>query len=139
MKNKLFLIVLSMLFFGYLGYSSNQSNSEVVNEFTNGFYQKNNNPSGTFLVLMIILIGCYVFRDSLKSITGMSSNNGENKQSHGSEETPSESNAQPSEGEVNSEETPSVEEQSSNELINLNKSSDNEGDFEAKLKDRYLE
>lgn len=69
MKKYVSAIVI-VLFFGYLGFTSNHDHSSFYTEAVPDLAKESSNYSLVFIALMILLLGSYFLRKNLDKITG---------------------------------------------------------------------
>lgn len=90
--DKRLLMVIIILVFGYIGFTNNSHGADTYNSMVPGFFDNAIDKSKLFLVLLITLGGCYLFKSKELAII-YSNKESENSEDNNSEETNSEENS----------------------------------------------
>lgn len=125
--NQLILFIVVIVFFAYVGYTSNHQTTDIYRDALPSMVKETNDYSFLFIILLCILIGAYVFRKPLSKITGKLKDGHKDSNEHVTE-TPSE---QATEEVVKEEPSGEIEE------MPLEEPKSEEEKFEEKLKDTY--
>ena len=81
--DKRLLMVIIILVFGYIGFTNNSHGADTYNSMVPGFFDNAIDKSKLFLVLLITLGGCYLFKSKELAIiySNKEDNNSENNNS----------------------------------------------------------
>lgn len=89
--DKRLLMVIIILVFGYIGFTNNSHGADTYNSMVPGFFDNVIDKSKLFLVLLITLGGCYLFKSKELAII-YSNKESENSEDNNSENNNSENN-----------------------------------------------
>lgn len=119
--DKRLLMVIIILVFGYIGFTNNSHGADTYNSMVPGFFDNAIDKSKLFLVLLITLGGCYLFKSKELAIiySNKESENSEdnNSEDNNSEETNSEENSSSDCIDGTTTETPSEQQDVTNDEI----------------------
>lgn len=114
--DKRLLMVIIILVFGYIGFTNNSHGADTYNSMVPGFFDNAIDKSKLFLVLLITLGGCYLFKSKELAII-YSNKEDNNSEDNNSEETNSEENSSSDCIDGTTTETPSEQQDVTNDEI----------------------
>lgn len=114
--DKRLLMVIIILVFGYIGFTNNSHGADTYNSMVPGFFDNVIDKSKLFLVLLITLGGCYLFKSKELAII-YSNKEDNNSEDNNSEETNSEENSSSDCIDGTTTETPSEQQDVTNDEI----------------------